>query len=339
MTSAPRHFLAASLIVRDEAEHVAGAITSLLPLVDVVHVHDTGSVDGTVAIASGLGAVVTTGPWTGDFAAARNEGLLAVSSSWVLMLDADERVTGDAAALRVLLRTTASDVLTVAETHLVEGASFAQRRTRLFRPDRARWAGALHESLVGTTGDAVVTEADAAILHVEHLGYRDRATRERKALRNNEIAHRELDALAADAAPDPLQVAQALYDLGRGFVSLGRRQDAVDAFEAVRELAPGTTVWLRATDLLAQLLLSVRMHEVALVLAEQLLDAGAPPAYCAWLRARALPHLGRFDEAWELLRDVDQVVDLSGAPLDAAEVGEIRALLRDLRVLAAGGAA
>lgn len=333
--------LAASLIVRDEAENLPAALASLATLVDSVHVHvyDTGSTDDTVQIARDLGAVVTTGGWADDFAAARNEGLAGWSAQWVLMLDADERVVADGPALRTALEVARADALSVAEDHQVGTATFGQRRVRLFRPQRCHWAGALHENLVARSGELAVADVEPSCLRVEHVGYLSRASRERKALRNIAIAQRTFDSLLAQgSAADPQAMATTLYDLGRTFVAVGRHQDAVDAFETVRELAPGTSLWMHATDLLAQLLLGARMHDVVVVLAEQLRSAGAASAYCDWLSARALPHLGRVGEAWELLQGIEVVVDLSGQVLDPAELAEIRTLVGNMRALVGAGA-
>ena len=70
-----RRRLAASLIVRNEALTLTACLASLAGVVDEIHVHDTGSTDGTPELAAELGATVTHGRWTDDFAAARNDAL------------------------------------------------------------------------------------------------------------------------------------------------------------------------------------------------------------------------------------------------------------------------
>ncbi|MFG2041075.1 hypothetical protein [Dactylosporangium sp. NPDC048998] len=57
--------LVAVLIVRDESVNLPGCLASLGGAVDGVHVHDTGSTDGSAALARSLGATVSTGEWRG----------------------------------------------------------------------------------------------------------------------------------------------------------------------------------------------------------------------------------------------------------------------------------
>ena len=67
--------LSLSMIVRDEAERLERCLRSVAGFVDEMVVVDTGSSDGTVAIAEACGAVVHHLPWPGDFAPARNRAL------------------------------------------------------------------------------------------------------------------------------------------------------------------------------------------------------------------------------------------------------------------------
>lgn len=92
------------MIVKNEAAHLAHCLASVQGLADEVVVVDTGSEDGTVAIAEGFGAKVGHFPWCDDFAAARNASLGQCTGDWVLILDADEAIDRkDHAAIRALL--------------------------------------------------------------------------------------------------------------------------------------------------------------------------------------------------------------------------------------------
>lgn len=84
--------LSLAMIVKDEAGNLAHCLDSVRDLVDELVVVDTGSTDGTVALAEGYGARMGHFPWTGDFSAARNESLRLCTGDWVLVLDADEAV-------------------------------------------------------------------------------------------------------------------------------------------------------------------------------------------------------------------------------------------------------
>ncbi len=80
------------LIARNEEQFLPGCLDSVKDVVDEIVVTDTGSTDGTPAIAARFGASLTHHPWRHDFADARNACLSRVTGDWVLVLDADERL-------------------------------------------------------------------------------------------------------------------------------------------------------------------------------------------------------------------------------------------------------
>src|ERR1022692_1284743 len=90
--SAPGGLIAAALIVRDEAAYLGACLESIRHVVDDIVVVDTGSVDGTPALAAAHGARVYHRAWENDFAAARNAALGYCRTDWILYIDADERL-------------------------------------------------------------------------------------------------------------------------------------------------------------------------------------------------------------------------------------------------------
>jgi glycosyltransferase involved in cell wall biosynthesis len=85
------------ILTLDEASNIADCIASL-PWRDDVVVLDSGSADGTSAIAEKLGARVVVRPFT-NYADQRNFGLAQPwRHDWIVMLDADERMTPELAA-------------------------------------------------------------------------------------------------------------------------------------------------------------------------------------------------------------------------------------------------
>jgi hypothetical protein len=330
--TAPRPFLAAALIVRDEADNLPGCLDSLAGVVDEIHVLDTGSVDGTAELAAGFGATVTHAVWRDDFAAARNAAQEGWSAEWVLAIDADTRLVADRAALVALLAHTDADVLRVDIDNAHDEVPYTHQAGALYRPDTVRWAGRVHEQMIGRNGPARVGVAPRAAISMLHLGYAEPAVRAAKSVRNAELAQATLDALTArgDAA-DTTEVARTLLDLGRSLTGAGRRQAAVDTFETVRELFPGTPQWLQATDFLARLVLAAGLDEVCLGLSEQLRAAGARPEYCDWLAAQAFAQLGEVERAWRLLAGVSEVIDTADRRYDPAALRELVDLVGRLR--------
>ncbi len=324
--------VAAVLIVRDEVAMLAGCLESLRGVVDEVHVHDTGSRDGTQDLARSLGAVVTQGAWDDDFADARNEALLHVRADWVLSLDADERAVGDTVSLRRLLARTSADALCLDIDNRHDQAPYTHLATRLFRPASVHWRGRVHERLEpragGTLREGLVGRD---VLRLDHEGYAGAPERRAKALRNAELAQAALDQLTSDPAAAASEVAQTLLDLGRSKVGADQLQDAIDTFEALRELFPGTSQALQGTDAFVRLLLGAGMDRPALVLTAELRASGASNAYCDWLEAQALAQLGEIARASELLDGVGEVVDVSGRRYDPRQLAALKVLMNDLR--------
>ena len=83
--------LVAVVLTKDEERHI-GACLDSLAWADERVVFDSFSSDGTVEIARATGARVISHAFE-NFAAQRNAALEAVEATWILFVDADERVT------------------------------------------------------------------------------------------------------------------------------------------------------------------------------------------------------------------------------------------------------
>jgi glycosyltransferase involved in cell wall biosynthesis len=85
--------------VRNEAANIAACLDSVR-WADEVVVVDSGSTDGTIELAEKNGAKVVQFRWNGKFPKKKNWALENVpwKNEWVLILDADERITPELAA-------------------------------------------------------------------------------------------------------------------------------------------------------------------------------------------------------------------------------------------------
>jgi tetratricopeptide (TPR) repeat protein len=324
--------LSAVMIVRDESHDIAACLASLAGVVDEIVVYDTGSVDDTRELARAAGARVVEGFWDDDFGRARTTAAEHASGAWLLVVDADERVVAQPDALRALLgEHRAANGFTVRVDNAGDNdgpAGYAHWGERLVRRGSACWVGAVHERPLSDAGAELVLDTmPGHLLSLEHLGYADPERVRRKAGRNARLAQAQLDELTAGHDPDPLAVAAVLLNLGRSLIGAGRQQDAVDTFETVREIAPGTQAWNEATDHLARILLGAGYDELVVQLSEQLSEAGGDPRYCNWLRAQAVAQLGEPEEALRLIRSIDELIDPAGRRYDLGQVLEVRSLL------------
>ncbi|MEW4372671.1 glycosyltransferase [Paenibacillus kandeliae] len=89
------------MIVKNEEDVLARCLDSIKSIVDEIVIVDTGSTDGTRAIAEQYGANIFEFTWINDFSAAKNEAIRHANGQWILFLDADEYFRGnDALELR-----------------------------------------------------------------------------------------------------------------------------------------------------------------------------------------------------------------------------------------------
>lgn len=138
--------VAAIVLTLDEAEHLPGCLASLARLTDRVLVLDSGSSDGTLAIARAAGARVEARRFDG-YASQRNAALELVDTPWVLFLDADERLTPEGADEIATFLDHADDVAgartprynVVFGRALRGGGWWPDRQTRLLRRERATY--------------------------------------------------------------------------------------------------------------------------------------------------------------------------------------------------------
>lgn len=146
----------------NEEENIAECIASLDALAEEIVVLDSYSADRTVEIARSCGAVVHQRRFD-NFAAQKNAGLDLLSYDWVLIVDADERLTN---ALRAEIRGHLDGVPGKDGYRIPRETYFAGRRVRcwsggsvlrLFRKSKSRYAAdkKVHEELEvrGTTGE------------------------------------------------------------------------------------------------------------------------------------------------------------------------------------------
>jgi len=99
------------MIVKNEESNIIECLTSFRPLTNHFSITDTGSSDKTVEYARQAGAEVSFFAWKDDFSAARNTALSQVKKEWVMMIDADQRLSEeDGRKIRKTLSSLKNDV-------------------------------------------------------------------------------------------------------------------------------------------------------------------------------------------------------------------------------------
>jgi glycosyltransferase involved in cell wall biosynthesis len=153
--------LSATLITYNEQRDLPQALTSLAGLADEIVVVDSGSTDRTCELARQAGARVIARPFNG-FDAQKNFAAEQAAHEWVLSLDADEAISPELRASLLAWKQAVPDAAAYQvgrrTNYLGEwirhSGWYPEYHVRLYRRDRARFAGRLHESVRvdGATG-------------------------------------------------------------------------------------------------------------------------------------------------------------------------------------------
>jgi len=172
-----REPLSVAVIAHDEEKNLGRCLDSVAWAEDLVVV-DSGSTDRTVEIARRHGAAVHVAPWRG-FAAQKNLAIERTRHPWVLSLDADEWIdAAGAAEIREVLEAPDADAYAFERVSSFCGAFLRHtwrpdRHVRLFRKDRARFAGGhVHESVALAPG-ARVADLRSPLYHLTYRSLHD----------------------------------------------------------------------------------------------------------------------------------------------------------------------
>lgn len=232
--------LSLCMIVKNEEENLAQCLDSIKDVCDEIVIVDTGSTDKTIEIARDFGAVIHTFPWCNDFSAARNASLVPASYTWILWLDADDRIPQISCnKIKQVIKNPPEKaygfVVTSSSDGGKTGSSFKQ--IRLF-PNREehRFTSPIHEQILPSLEKSGVPVVYTDI-EVVHTGYAKPEVAQKKQIRNRDI----LENLVQKAANGEGHVTPVtLYTLGHAHFDLGDFDRAIDCFIDAAELAEKT---------------------------------------------------------------------------------------------------
>ena len=156
--------VACVVITKNEEANIQDCLKSVR-WADELVVVDAESCDKTVELARACGAKVSVRPWPG-FGLQKNFGMAQASSDWILILDADERVTeelcGEVRTSLAGWRPGAPVAYRIPRRNFFYGAwvqgggVYPDYQVRLFRQGTARYNDvAVHENLDGEIGTLV----------------------------------------------------------------------------------------------------------------------------------------------------------------------------------------
>lgn len=165
------------IAVRDEETMLPGCLERLGFANEVVVILDDRTTDRSNDIAEAWGATVVSHRFT-SFAAAKNLGIDRATGHWVLIVDADERISARLAAEidRVVSETRDAYRAPIANyfygRQMSHGGWSEERPVRLWRRGSGRYEGRIHE-VVKLTEGCEVGELINPIVHFSHRSVLD----------------------------------------------------------------------------------------------------------------------------------------------------------------------
>ena len=285
---------------------------------------DTGSRDGTRALAVEHGAKVADFPWVDDFAAARNASLSLATGDWILVIDADERLRPEMAkALKPFLaQVKQQDGVFVRLCNVdTSGKWISQTQLlRLVRNHRGfRFEGRIHEN-IATSVTAAGGRLLMSELHVlDHTGYvAEEDARKQRPERNRRLLQRMLD----DNPDDPV----ALHHLGLEQLVAGEVEAAAPLLQRVALRFPDTLLGAHSAVYLGQALFQAQRFEETWTLVHPFRNAPRSGVDCRFLEAASALELGDAQVAVGLARQLISEGSFGEVYVRAAQAEALRAL-------------
>ncbi len=143
------------ILAKNEERNIEDCIERVISFADEVLVIDDGSTDKTVAISEGLGAKVLSHPLNGDWGQQKNFAMDNAANDWVLLLDADERIS-EPLAREIVAAVSSGDKLAYDmhrenrfhHNRATHGILRPDRVPRLFPKEGSRVEGKVHETVI-----------------------------------------------------------------------------------------------------------------------------------------------------------------------------------------------
>ncbi|MCK4762985.1 MAG: glycosyltransferase family 2 protein [Candidatus Aminicenantes bacterium] len=154
--------ISAVIIALNEEDRIRDTLDSCLEVADEIVVVDSYSTDKTVEIAREFGARIFQKKFI-DYGSQKNFAIEKAENEWILNLDADERVSPrlkeEILKLKAQEEIEADGFLINRKTFYMgrwikHSGWYPDRKLRLFKKEKSRWRGRIHEGLIltGRTG-------------------------------------------------------------------------------------------------------------------------------------------------------------------------------------------
>ncbi len=154
--------ISAVIITKNEEQHIARCIQSLLPVTDDIIIIDSGSTDQTETVCKKYPVTFQTKAWEG-FSNAKNYGNSLAKYNYILSIDGDEELSTE--MQHYIIEALKNPIHVAYELPFLtnfcgqwirHGAWYPESHIRIFDKTKVRWEGHIHEKLIlpseGKTG-------------------------------------------------------------------------------------------------------------------------------------------------------------------------------------------
>lgn len=176
--------ISAVIITYNEELNIDRCLSSLAGVVDEIVVVDSFSTDETKTICEKHGAVVVEKPFL-DYSSSKNYGNSLAKGDYILSIDADEALSDELKQSILDLKT--KPVNELVDSYVINRLTnycgewiyhcgwYPDKKPRLFRKDKAKWEGIIHEELIIDTKET--KELDGHLFHYSITSIADHVNR------------------------------------------------------------------------------------------------------------------------------------------------------------------
>lgn len=225
------------IIAKNEEKMIGDCLLSVKPIAYEIIVVDTGSIDDTVKICLSHGAKVIRSQWQNDFSFSRNLSLNEATGDFILVIDADERLTNPDELMETVRNAQHNEggwlleLLSTTEIRSNITQSHISYVLRLFRNNpQFRFEGVIHEQVAYSILRQGFKISNCKV-QLLHLGYDLEPEKIRlKQLRNLDLLNKALEKEPNNA--------YNLTQRAHTYVALGRIEEADADYEKALSLVP-----------------------------------------------------------------------------------------------------
>lgn len=296
----PAQKLSVCMIVKNEENYIEDCLKSVQPVADQIVVVDTGSTDKTVEIAKQYGAEVHPFKWVNDFSAARNASIKYAKGSWILWIDADERLLSESVPeLKRLLRPERKPVayLVNIKNVMADGKNLKiSTGHRLFNNFKGiHFKGRVHEQIIYSVAQNHGEERRSNIV-LYHLGYGLSQEKQKEKDERNRW-------LLLQMVEDEPNNAYAHFTLGQNYLLSNQPEKALPHYlQALKLKGLNKELRINVLNTTAETYLKLGDLEAALDYARQSMRQAPQQVSVYYLMYRIAEKVGQLEEAANWLK-------------------------------------